>query len=689
MKTLSLTLFLAFISSHGFTQKTKLDSLKHALKMATTDADRHNIYIELNLFYAELNLDSALFYTEKRLQIAKQNNYKLAEAHALTSKGYQNAIRGRYAASFQNLLLAFKIAKDPKSEEKKGWRLAEYPIPGKGRLQVLANAHQNFSALMRNTENIEQEIIHLKESLRIVHQINDIGRQMFLNMNLAQAYLNLNQIDSALYFAKEADAFSKNPAYKGRYRGLNISRIGDVYLKKGDKQQAKKYYYEGLFLSNQKNNKNGITQINHKLIQLFLQENEKDSALIYAVKNLGIIKSISNESLETNTGSAYEDVYLAYKLNNKVDSTYKYQGFTLTTKDSLYKIRIKNLTDFQSLSLQETMRLENLEKDKIQTQSKIRTYSLLSVLAVLSIIGFILYVNNRQKQRANIILKEQKEEINNQKEKVEKTLTELKSTQAQLIQSEKLASLGELTAGIAHEIQNPLNFVNNFSELSVELAQELKDEVEKLEIPEKDKEYITEIIGDLSQNQAKINQHGKRASGIVSGMLEHSRTSTGERVLTDINKLADEYLRLSYHGIRAKDNSFNANYELIADENLPKIEVIPQDMRRVLLNLINNAFWAVKTVEKPLVVVRTEQTDSQIIIKVSDNGIGIPDAIKEKIFQPFFTTKPTGQGTGLGLSLSFDIVKAHGGELKVETKEGEGMSARQAGSKFIIQIPIN
>ena len=612
-----------------------------------------------------------MFYTEKRLQIAKQNNYKLAEAHALTSKGYQDAIRGRYAASYQNLLLAFKIVKDPKTEEKNGWRLAEYPIPGKSRLQVLANAHQNFSALMRNTENIEQEIIHLKESLRIVRQINDIGRQMFLNMNLAQAYLNLNQIDSALYFAKEADAFSKNPAYKGKYRGLNISRIGDVYLKKGDKQQAKKYYYEGLFLSNQKNNKNGITQINHKLIQLFLQESEKDSALIYAVKNLGIIKSISNESLETNTGSAYEDVYLAYKLNNKVDSTYKYQGFTLATKDSLYKIRIKNLTDFQSLSLQETMRLENLEKDKIQTQSKIRTYSLLSVLAVLSIIGLILYGNNRQKQKANVVL--------------ENTLFQLKSTQNQLIQSEKLASLGELTAGIAHEIQNPLNFVNNFSEVSSELIGEMNTELEKGDIDE-----AKEIANDLKQNLEKINHHGKRASSIVKGMLEHSRTSTGLKELTDINTLADEYLRLAYLGIRAKDNSFNSDYKTDFDENLPKIEVIPQDMGRVLLNLINNAFWAVNERSKkgedgyePKVTVSTQLiANSQVLIAIKDNGVGISETTKTKIFQPFFTTKPTGQGTGLGLSLAYDIVtKGHGGTMEVESVEREG-------TEFIVKLPF-
>ena len=270
---------------------------------------------------------------------------------------------------------------------------------------------------------------------------------------------------------------------------------------------------------------------------------------------------------------------------------------------------------------------------------------------------------------------------------------ELKASQNQLIQKEKLASLGELTAGIAHEIQNPLNFVNNFSELSVDLAKDLKQEIER---PDQDKEYITELLTDLSSNQAKINHHGKRASSIVSGMLEHSRSSTGERVMTDLNKLADEYLRLSYHGMRAKNSSFNADYELIADESLPLINVVPQDIGRVLLNLINNAFYAVhqrNNVEtlhatslpatyQPTVIVSTQHINNQIIIRVKDNGNGIPADILPKIFQPFFTTKPAGEGTGLGLSLSYDIVtKGHNGTIEVESIEGEGTT-------FTVKLPF-
>jgi two-component system NtrC family sensor kinase len=288
----------------------------------------------------------------------------------------------------------------------------------------------------------------------------------------------------------------------------------------------------------------------------------------------------------------------------------------------------------------------------------------------------------KEMERSQLI-EEQKDKLEIQVEErtheLKLSLENLKSTQAQLIQSEKLASLGELTAGIAHEIQNPLNFVNNFSEVSTELVDELAEEQQK---PDRDPELEAELLGDLKQNLQKINLHGKRASSIVKGMLEHSRQSTGKRELTDINQLADEYLRLSYHGIRAKDNTFNSDYKTYFDENLPKIEVIPQDMGRVLLNLINNAFYAVKTVENPLVSVKTEQTENQIIIKVSDNGLGMSEEVKAKVFQPFFTTKPTGQGTGLGLSLAYDIItKGHGGTIEVESKEG-------GGTTFVVRLPF-
>jgi two-component system, NtrC family, sensor kinase len=288
---------------------------------------------------------------------------------------------------------------------------------------------------------------------------------------------------------------------------------------------------------------------------------------------------------------------------------------------------------------------------------------------VFLIIAVILFRNNRQKQRTNKVL--------------ETTLTNLKNTQSQLIQSEKMASLGELTAGIAHEIQNPLNFVNNFSEVSNELIDEMKTE-----LVNNNKEEALVIADDIKQNLEKINHHGKRADGIVKGMLQHSRSSSGQKEPTDINALTDEYLRLAYHGLKAKDDSFNATMRKNFDQSIGNINIVQQDIGRVVLNLINNAFYAVDEKKKlnsngyePTVSVSTKKSNGKVEINVKDNGSGIPQKVLDKIFQPFFTTKPTGQGTGLGLSLSYDIVKAHGGELKVESKEGEG-------SKFSIQLPV-
>jgi len=273
------------------------------------------------------------------------------------------------------------------------------------------------------------------------------------------------------------------------------------------------------------------------------------------------------------------------------------------------------------------------------------------------------------------------------KQSIETTLSDLKSAQSQLVQSEKMASLGELTAGIAHEIQNPLNFVNNFSEVSTELVDEMNEEINNGNI-----EAAKELAENLRQNLLKISHHGKRAGDIVKGMLQHSRTSYGVKEPTDINTLIDEYLRLAYHGIRAKDKSFNSRMKTYFDETIGKIDLVPQDMGRVILNLITNAFYAVDAKKnasassstgqfEPTVSVTTKKEGNKILISVQDNGDGIPEQIRDKIFQPFFTTKPTGEGTGLGLSLSYDIVKAQGGELKVETKEGEG-------SEFIIQLPV-
>jgi signal transduction histidine kinase len=310
-----------------------------------------------------------------------------------------------------------------------------------------------------------------------------------------------------------------------------------------------------------------------------------------------------------------------------------------------------------------------------------------------SITEFKLDRTEKVKRTTGILLEETIRELELKRKAVEesnaalqKSLEDLRAAQAQLIQSEKMASLGELTAGIAHEIQNPLNFVNNFSDLNAELIDELKSELATGNMHSDSYRKAIEIADNIKDNEQKINQHGKRADGIVKGMLQHSRTGSGQKEPTNINDLADEYLRLAFHGFRAKEKSFNAKFETDFDPTIEKINVIPQDIGRVLLNLVNNAFYAVNEKAKlnitnytPTVVVSTKKFADKIEIRVKDNGSGIPQKNIDKIFQPFFTTKPTGQGTGLGLSLAYDMVtKGHGGELKVETAE--------AGTEFVINL---
>jgi signal transduction histidine kinase/ligand-binding sensor domain-containing protein len=322
-------------------------------------------------------------------------------------------------------------------------------------------------------------------------------------------------------------------------------------------------------------------------------------------------------------------------------------------------------------------------------------WALWIILFVMAIYTFIAYRSRKLLQDKKILehkvqvrteeVIQQKEEIESQRDSLEQAFEELKTTQTQLIQSEKMASLGELTAGIAHEIQNPLNFINNFSEVNKDLLTELKEEIDKGNLIE-----VKAIANDVIDNEEKINNHGKRADSIVKGMLEHSRSRSGEKALTDLNLMADEFMRLSYHGLRAKDKSFNAELIIHFDPNLPKTEVFQQDIGRVFLNLFNNAFYAVNQKSKtaglaykPEVTVTTSAGNGHVIIEVKDNGIGIPEAIKDKIMQPVFTTKPTGEGTGLGLSLTYDmVVKGHGGKIEVDTKEGEF-------TEFIVSLPLN
>jgi len=682
MKRFIILLFLIGCSSL-MAQPLLPDSLRYAFQQATADSVKFKVSRAIYTFYEETNRDSALHYASFRYELAKKYKRHLEEAYTQGQVAYQQIYLGRFSEALTNLTEAIQIATD--SKEADTWELTPFPGPGKNRLITLSMLNHMYGHLKLQTGSSES-LHYFKEGRRIGLEAGNDFRVTVGDMVLATNYLMLNQPDSALVYAREGERYSKQGGVN-KYLAYIWSVMGDIYRGKGNDSLALYYYHQSLQMGHATGNFTSVAGTYEKLITYYMERNKADSVLHYASINLPAIKSLgavtSFVASEVNLGKAFQHLATAYSLKGEVDSSNKYLQLALTVKDSLTAEKQRRLAAFQRLTLDEQIRLQSEEKERIAAGNKRRLYLLLAGIGVAVIIIGLIYRNNRQKQRAYEQLQQQKEETDQQREKADAALVELKSTQSQLIQSEKMASLGELTAGIAHEIQNPLNFVNNFSEVSGELISELVDEVNKGNTAE-----VKAIAGDLQGNLEKILHHGKRADAIVKGMLQHSRSSSGTKEPTDINELADEYLRLAYHGLRAKDHSFNATMKTNFDESIGNVSVIPQDIGRVLLNLLTNAFYAVNEKAKqglqgyePVVEISTKKMGAKVEVKVSDNGNGIPPHIFDKIFQPFFTTKPTGQGTGLGLSLSYDIVKAHGGELKAETTEGEGAS-------FVLQIPI-
>jgi signal transduction histidine kinase len=678
--------FFFFISISAFAQQAYIDSFR--IKVNSTSNDTIQLILLRNIArsYSELNPDSSFFYAEKALKVARKLDLKLDEAGAIREMGYALLNRANYPRSLQTLLSSMAILENPKSEQRvlvgkfsgDDELMYRNAPPNKQRLSELAFVHQIMGVLYANSNNYEKALIHHKHAKRNAEMSGNFYLQSIINMATGRIYLNLKKTDSALISEQLAYEQVMQTGFK-RYLGSVLLNLGRIYAAKGNITLANEYYKKSLKASAENGYFRGVVASNLLLAEYYIQKGKKDSAFLHIKDALNAAQNLDAPDLLLRSYTAFTRYYQVAGNN---DSTVKYQALIIKINESIFNS--KQSQEFQNIGFNEQQRKSEIEAAKTAERVKFRMWALIGGLAIFLFIAINLYRNSIQRKKANILLSKQKNEL-------ETTLATLKTTQNQLVQSEKMASLGELTAGIAHEIQNPLNFVNNFSEVNAELIDEMKEQ-----LATDNKQQAIEIANNIKENEEKINYHGKRADAIVKSMLQHSRRSSNKKEPTDINALADEYLRLAYHGMKAKDKSFNVEIKSEFNSTIEKINVIQLDIGRVILNLLTNAFYAVNEKKKlsgaeyePTVTIKTLKTPptsggkaAGIVISVTDNGNGIPQKVLDKIFQPFFTTKPPGQGTGLGLSLSYDIVKAHGGELNVETKEGEG-------STFIISLPVN
>jgi signal transduction histidine kinase len=697
-------------------QNKTIDSLKSILNTYTSrsnverDTNYLNTLNELGFKYAYLNPDTTIVLSQKVLALCKQISYFAGEAEALKNIGLVFNVKSEYDKSLSYYSSALKIA------------LANGYKTGAGKIyHNVGIVYSNLGKYPEALDNYFQALRireELGEKLGIASSTNGIGAIYFVQGKYKEA---------GIYYLKALKIAEEINFLSGKEAGY--SNIGELNFRQGNFTVAKRYLLKALDVTNETGNKETqafiftlLASIYNKegkyndaiatfqqakrvavevgtreylsrsqigLAEVYLALKKKDSALLFAQEGIKTAAGISYTELLRDGNEILSRIYEAKGLGMQAYNHYKlFKQFADSINNLQTEQRAANLEaeyeySKKEIQLKADQARKELEFQRKNTQQWWIIFSAFAALFTALVVASLIYRSRQKEKHSNHLLHQQNEEIEKQKDTLQLTLKDLKATQSQLIQSEKMASLGELTAGIAHEIQNPLNFVNNFSELNKELLAEMKDEMSKGNIDD-----ANAIANDVTENSKKINHHGKRAESIVKGMLQHSRTSSGQKELTDINALCDEYLRLAYHGLRAKEKDFNATFETEFDASVEKINVVPQDIGRVLLNLVNNAFYAVNEKAKlsassyqPIAKVSTRKLNNKIEIRVEDNGTGIPQKVVDKIFQPFFTTKPTGQGTGLGLSLSYDIIKAHNGEIKVEAKGSEGTA-------FIIQLPV-
>ncbi len=613
------------------------------------------------------DLNLSLQYAEELIRLSRQTGNDSLLHSGYLQKGNKKRLLGNLDEALEAYIKSAEVAKKINYTSGQG------------------TAYMSMADLYSVLDNHTNSMKYYDNAIAILRKSDN---QILLGsaiLNAGDEFLSHKNYPAALrYFNESGEIFDKAKYHIGK--AYNLGNIGMVYANTGKNTLAEKNINEAIRILDDLKDFYPISVYLLSMSDIYLEKGDMPTALRYAMRSqklaqeYGLKRQISDANLKLSE---------LYEKSGNLGKSLSYYKRHITYRDSVNNVKaVQKMADLRT---DYEISQKQIEVDLLN-QEKSNQRIILGLLAVL--LGLIAYAY-AQKQKANTLLQRQKEEINQKSRQLEQSLTELRATQTQLIQKEKMASLGELTAGIAHEIQNPLNFVNNFSEVSAELVAELEEEQQK---PDRDTEMEAELLVDLKQNLQKITHHGSRASAIVRGMLEHSRSATGEKRPTNLNALADEYLKIAYQGLRAKDKTDSAgvrtsdrfNAELVTNflADIVPVEMVPQEIGRVLLNLYNNAFYAVNEKQKtamngylPTVTVSTSQLNGHTEIRVSDNGTGIPESVKGKIFQPFFTTKPTGEGTGLGLSLSYDIItKGHGGSLSVESQDGEGTT-------FVIQLP--
>ena len=672
-------------------------------KDALADSTEVNKLLDLSKENLNNDLGKAIEYGKQAMNLSYKIGFRKGEALAFKFIGIANYKEGNNLEAlnfYKQSLSVFSIIGDDDGVSNLQSNIgAIYMVEGEDAialdyfLQSLQRAEKignklriltaltNVGAVYAHYDSsFAKAIYYYEKALPLAEELQDQDAIGTIAVNLGEIYAETNKDSLAmLYFKKSLKAFGNSANSPASYNA-----IGALYLKQNNYALALMNHRKAYAIAEKLNSKLDIVQALQGLGRTYLKTNDNKSALRYFTEAESIAKEI-DDPIDLMKG--YLDMSNAYASLGDYKNAHRVHVLYSAYKDTLYDYETsrKKLTKLQfDFDLQKKEgEITLLKKDNILRESELKRQrfaknALILGLITVFMLAFFVYRNSKQKQTAN--------------KKIEKAYEDLKAAQSQLIQSEKMASLGELTAGIAHEIQNPLNFVNNFSELNKELLIELKDKLDNGNAYD-----LKSIADDVIQNEEKISHHGKRAEAIVKGMLQHSRATTGQKEFTDINALADEYLRLSYHGLRAKDKSFNAKIESDLDKTIGLINIIPQDIGRILLNLYNNAFYAVQEKNTsvnslqaapvtsnyiPKVSVSTKKIQDKVEIRIKDNGDGISKKIVDKIFQPFFTTKPAGVGTGLGLSISYDIIKAQGGEIKVETNEGKG-------STFILWLPIH